>query len=103
VKRRSRSPDDGHFDGLVLGASLRGTTMARKMPLDPITRDPGVCSGKACIRGMRFPAHLIVDMVAAGKTTEEISADLPYLEPEDIRQALFFAARLAREEMLASA
>jgi uncharacterized protein (DUF433 family) len=69
--------------------------------LDRITRDPRICSGKACIRGMRFPAHLIVDMVAAGRTAGEILDDFPYLEPDDLRQALAYAALLAREEMLA--
>jgi uncharacterized protein (DUF433 family) len=50
---------------------------------------------------MRFPAHLIVDMIAAGRTPVEILDDFPYLEPDDIRQALAYAALLAREEMLA--
>lgn len=71
------------------------------MVLDRITRDPQVYSGKACIRGMRFPAHLVVDMLAAGKSSEEILDDFPYLEREDLRQALAYAAVLAREEMLA--
>ena len=69
---------------------------------DRITRDPRICSGKACIRGLRFPVHLIVDLVAAGKTTAEVIDDYPYLEPDDVRAALEHAATLAREEWLAS-
>lgn len=48
--------------------------------------------GKACIRGMRIPVSLIVNLVANGMTTPEIIDDYPDLEPEDIRQALQFAS-----------
>ena len=68
--------------------------------LDRITTDPGVCSGKPCIRGMRFPVHQIVDLVAAGNSFPKILQDFPMLEEEDIRQALAYAARLAREEWM---
>ena len=68
--------------------------------LERITRDPGVCSGKPCIRGMRVPVHVVVDLVAAGKTAEQILEDFPYLELEDIRQAVAYAAMLTREELL---
>jgi uncharacterized protein (DUF433 family) len=70
------------------------------MKLDRITIDPNVCFGKPCIRGMRVPVHLIVDLIASGKTPAQILEDYPYLEEEDIRQALSYAAALTREELV---
>ena len=60
--------------------------------LDRITRDPDVMGGKPCIRGMRVTAGMIVGLVAAGHSREEILKAYPYLEEEDIRQALAYAA-----------
>jgi uncharacterized protein (DUF433 family) len=60
--------------------------------LDRITRDPEVMGGKPCIRGMRVTAGMIVGLVAAGHSREEILKAYPYLEEEDIRQALAYAA-----------
>ena len=57
---------------------------------DRIQVDPNTCSGKPVIRGTRFPVHQIVDLVASGQTAERIIEDFPYLEEEDIRQALRF-------------
>ena len=54
--------------------------------------NPEVMGGKPCIRGMRVTVGMIVKALAAGRTV----ADLPYLEEEDIREALAFAARLAQ-------
>ena len=56
--------------------------------LDRITFDPDVMGGRACIRGMRITVALILNLVANGTTVEEIIADYPYLEPEDVHQAL---------------
>ncbi len=58
---------------------------------DRITHDPDILGGKACIRGMRIPVSLIVNLVANGMTVEEILKEYPDLEPEDIRQALRYA------------
>jgi len=69
--------------------------------LDRITFDPQVMGGRACIRGMRITVSLVVNLVANGMSTEEILADYPYLEPEDIRQALSYAAWLAEESVYA--
>ena len=66
---------------------------------DRITFDPDVMGGRACIRGMRITVSLIVNLVANGMSTEEILADYPYLEPDDIRQALAYAAWLADESV----
>jgi uncharacterized protein (DUF433 family) len=66
---------------------------------DRITFAPDVMGGRACIRGMRITVSLIVNLVANGMSTEEILADYPYLEPDDIRQALVYAAWLADESV----
>ncbi len=59
---------------------------------DRITSDPNILGGKACIRGMRISVSLIVNLVANGMTVEEIIDEYPDLEPEDIQQALRYAA-----------
>lgn len=65
---------------------------------DRITFDHNIMAGQACIRGMRVPVSLILNLVANGKTVAEIIEDYPYLEPEDIRQSLQYAAWLVQEE-----
>lgn len=60
--------------------------------LDRITSDPNILGGKACIRGMRIPVSLIVNLLANGMTHEEILSEYPDLELEDIQQALKYAA-----------
>ena len=67
--------------------------------LDRITFNPRIMAGQACIRGMRVPVSLILNLVANGKTAAEIIEDYPYLEPEDIQQSLLYAAWLAREHV----
>lgn len=66
---------------------------------DRITFDPQIMAGRACIRGMRITVSLIVNLLSNGMTTEEIIREYPDLEPEDIRQALQYAAALADEEL----
>ena len=61
--------------------------------LSRITMEPGKCGGKPCIRGMRIRVIDILDMLGAGMTEAEILEDFPYLEKEDIKAALVFAAR----------
>jgi uncharacterized protein (DUF433 family) len=72
--------------------------------LDRITIDPAVMTGKPCTRGMRVRVGMIVEAISAGRTEAELLADYPYLETEDIRQALAYAASLAqgREVRIAS-
>ena len=65
--------------------------------LERITQNPEVMGGKACIRGMRVTVGMIVGQIGAGNSIEEILADYPYLEREDILQALRYAAWLAEE------
>ena len=64
---------------------------------DRITFDPQVMGGRACIRGMRITVALLVNLVANGMAIPEIIDAYPYLEPEDVRQALQYAAWLAEE------
>ena len=59
---------------------------------DRITCEPQILGGKPCLRGMRLSVSLVVNLVANGMTVEEIIDDYPDLEPEDIRQALRYAA-----------
>jgi uncharacterized protein (DUF433 family) len=60
--------------------------------LDRITRNPEVMGGKPCLRGMRVTVGTIVGLIAAGHSNAEILRAYPYLEQEDIRQALAYAA-----------
>jgi uncharacterized protein (DUF433 family) len=60
--------------------------------LQRITRDPAVMGGRPCIRGMRVTVGTIVGLLAAGRTQEQILRAYPYLEAEDIRAALSYAA-----------
>jgi uncharacterized protein (DUF433 family) len=64
---------------------------------DRITRQPEAMGGKACIRGMRVTVGMIVGQIGAGRSVDEILADFPDLEREDIMQALRYAAWLASE------
>lgn len=61
-------------------------------PLKRITRNPQIMGGKPCIRGMRMTVGTVVGLVASGHTSEEILKLYPYLEKEDIQEALAFAA-----------
>ena len=69
---------------------------------DRITFDPKTMGGRACIRGMRIPVSVIIGQIAHGATVEEILADYPDLEAEDIKQALEYAAWLTQEEVSTS-
>jgi len=69
------------------------------MKLDRITFDRDILGGRACIRGMRISATLVVNLVADGMTRAEILEAYPYLEDEDITQALKYAAWAASDEI----
>ena len=60
--------------------------------LKRITRDPAIMGGRPCIRGMRVTVGTVVGLLAASRTHEEILEAYPYLEPDDIRAALSYAA-----------
>ena len=66
---------------------------------DRITFDPAIMGARACIRGMRIPVYVIVGQIANGATVEQVLADFPDLEEQDVRQALQYAAWLTTEEV----
>ncbi len=70
------------------------------MKLDRITINPAICTGKPCVRGLRFPVSRLLGLLAAGETRESVLKAYPYLEAEDVDQALAYAAYLAEEETL---
>jgi uncharacterized protein (DUF433 family) len=65
-----------------------------------ITVDPDRMGGIPCIRDLRVPVSTVIAMVADGMSVDEILTDLPYLEPEDIAEALHYAAEAVREREL---
>ena len=71
--------------------------------LDRITINPAECGGRPCIRGMRVRVKDVLDLLAAGVGEREILEDYPYLEPEDIRAALEYAAAGADHPVLQAA
>lgn len=68
------------------------------MKSNRITIDPHVCTGKPCIRGLRFPVSRLLGLLASGETRETILETYPYLEAADVDEALRYAAYLAEEE-----
>jgi uncharacterized protein (DUF433 family) len=64
--------------------------------LDRITQQPGLMGGRACIRGMRVTVGMVVGQIGAGRSIEELLTDYPYLERDDVMQALRYAAWRAR-------
>ena len=65
------------------------------MKLERITIDPSVCTGKPCIRNLRFPVSRLLGLLASGESKESIIKAYPYIEAEDIVEALRYAAFLA--------
>ena len=65
-----------------------------------ITIDPEICHGKPCIRGLRYPVELILELLSAEMTIDEILADYDDLERNDILAALAFAARLTQVQRM---
>jgi uncharacterized protein (DUF433 family) len=68
------------------------------MKLTRITVDPRVCTGRPCTRGLRFPVARSLGLLAADEAKDQIIAEYTYLEPEDIDEALQYAACLAKDE-----
>ncbi len=61
-----------------------------------ITINPEICFGKPTIRNMRYPVEMILDLLSAGMTTEELIEDYPSLEADDIKACLLFASKLVK-------
>jgi len=68
--------------------------------LDRITVEPEKCGGRPCIRGMRIRVTDVLKLLSSGASFEEILADYPYLEREDILAAIEYAARLTDHTVL---
>jgi uncharacterized protein (DUF433 family) len=68
--------------------------------LERITINPDICHGKPCIRGLRYPVEMILELLSAGMSHEEILMDYEDIEQEDILAVLAFAARLSQVKRL---
>ena len=68
--------------------------------MNRITVDPNICHGKPCIRGMRYPVEVILELLSSGMNSEELLADYPDLEKADIDACLWYAARAVRTKSL---
>lgn len=77
--------------------------MKQQNYLDRITFNPDQCGGRPCIRGMRIRVNDVLDMLAAGVSEQEILEDFPYLEPEDFRACLEYAAAYVNHAVVATA
>ena len=70
------------------------------MTLQRITVNPEICGGKPCFRGMRFPVSRLLGLLASGETPGTILESYPYLETEDIQEALRYAASMAEDQIV---
>jgi uncharacterized protein (DUF433 family) len=68
--------------------------------LSRITVDPAICHGKPCIRGLRYPVEFLLEILSSGMTNEQILADYPDLEADDLRAACAYGARLSRVQRI---
>jgi uncharacterized protein (DUF433 family) len=67
---------------------------------DRITVEPGKCGGKPCIRGMRITVRRVLELLATYPDREGLFAEYPFLEPEDLQQALRYAAAAVDDERM---
>ena len=74
--------------------------MATEDPFDRITVEPGKCSGKPCVRGMRITVRRVLELRAIYPDRAALLAEYPFLEPEDLQQALRYAAATVDDERL---
>ena len=70
--------------------------MSKEQLLSRITMDANVCHGKPCIRGLRYPVEFLLDLLSGDMTSEQVLADYPDLEADDLRAAIAYGARLSR-------
>ena len=64
--------------------------------LERITIEPDICHGKPCIRGMRYPVEMLLDLLSSGMSIEEILSDYPSLVAEDVQACLLYASKLMK-------
>ncbi len=77
--------------------------MSTEELLKRVTVDAQVCHGKPCIRGLRYPVTMLLELMSSGMTKEEILADYTDLAPDDLLAALAYAARLSDARRIALA
>lgn len=70
--------------------------------LERITIDPSVAGGRPCIRGLRMRVSDVLDLLAAGATSDEVLRDYPYLQADDLRAVLRYAARRLNHPTIAA-
>ena len=68
--------------------------------LSRITIDPGICHGKPCVRGLRYPVETLLELLSSGMTFDQILGDYEDLEREDLLAAMAYGAQLARTRRL---
>jgi uncharacterized protein (DUF433 family) len=68
--------------------------------LSRITIDPAICHGKPCVRGLRYPVEMILELLSSGMTFDEILSDYEDLKRDDLLAVLAYATRLARSHRL---
>ena len=77
------------------------TSMTREELLQRISIDPGICFGKPCIRGHRIAVCLILDLLAADTTIDEILQDYPQLVRDDVLACIAYSSEMSRERYVA--
>ena len=77
-----------------------GSTLVPMTRLDRITTDPGICHGRATIRGLRYPVDSLLELLASDMTIEDVLRDYPDLERDDLLAALEFGALTARNRFM---
>ncbi len=75
--------------------------MSTEELLRRITVHPEICHGKPCVRGLRYPVSMLLELLSSGMTTDEILADYQDLEREDLLAALAYGARLSDAKQVA--
>jgi len=74
--------------------------MAEGNLISRITVDPNICHGKPCIRGLRYPVEMLLELLGSGMTHQQILADYPDLEEDDLRAACAYGAQLSRVQRI---
>ncbi len=82
-----------HYLGIA-GQELYNSRMSRDNLLSRITVDPELCHGKPCIRGLRYPVESILEYLAGGDSVEQVLAEFPDLERDDILACLEFSRKM---------
>lgn len=76
--------------------------MSSEQLLARITVDPNICHGKPCVRGLRYPVEFLLDLLSGDMSPDQILADYPDLEADDLRAAIAYGARLSRVKSIES-